>query len=259
MHFDRESYFINYMRTMASDTNIARALLARCDLDDSKFLHFWYNNRLIKVKDKDKIKCWRQLGNIVIFKIMKDYKQPPVSRANPDGVLEHGLSTFSTMNVGRKEYFNEYKIHIKDLLIALSRRAIIYDNIVKEIEFIYDLEVQEWQSKMMNLQNEAEKAALKKPRKPNLAVLDIMTLRLTHKKRNISDINRYFFTNLNDMEIQDYTHVFKELSQRWDSTYPEYSRMNEFLRDVKLQSKNNRFEWVMLNPGKIYSFRAICV
>lgn len=36
-------------------------------MEDKNFLEFWLKNRLIKVKEKDKIKCWRQLGNIPIF------------------------------------------------------------------------------------------------------------------------------------------------------------------------------------------------
>lgn len=89
--------------------NVIKIVNERCDLEDKNFLEFWLKNRLIKVKEKDKIKCWRQLGNIPIF--YPDFKSTPTS---PE----------------------LYQVHIKDLLIAMSKRAIIYSNIESEIERI---------------------------------------------------------------------------------------------------------------------------
>jgi len=34
---------------------------------DNQFLDFWMGNRLIKIKEKEKIKCWRQLGTLPII------------------------------------------------------------------------------------------------------------------------------------------------------------------------------------------------
>jgi len=51
---------------------IASIINDRFDMQDSKFLSFWYNNRMIKTKEKDKIKCWTQLGKVNVFKIMTE-------------------------------------------------------------------------------------------------------------------------------------------------------------------------------------------
>lgn len=45
-------------------------------MQDSKFLCFWYYNRMIKTKEKDKIKCWTQLGRVNVFKIMTEKSDP---------------------------------------------------------------------------------------------------------------------------------------------------------------------------------------
>lgn len=74
---------------------IGSILFDEFDLQDSKFIDFWYKNRLIKVKEKDKIKCWVQLGKVNTFKLIDNNSKPT------------------------------YYVHIRDLLVALSRRAII--------------------------------------------------------------------------------------------------------------------------------------
>lgn len=81
-------------------------------------------------------------------------------------------------------------MHIKDLLIAMSRRAIIYDNIEKEIEYIYELDIADYERKLKEVKNEQERALLKRPRKPNLNQISIIKLKITHKKRNIDDIKQ---------------------------------------------------------------------
>lgn len=72
MQCDTESQFIEKILEEPIVENVKLIVNERCDLEDKNFLEFWLKNRLIKVKEKDKIKCWRQLGNIPIFYIISD-------------------------------------------------------------------------------------------------------------------------------------------------------------------------------------------
>lgn len=56
-----------------------RCIDQKCDLDDNKFLNFWLENRLIKVNKKDKIKCWRQLGQITVLETVKTDEDDPTN------------------------------------------------------------------------------------------------------------------------------------------------------------------------------------
>jgi len=67
IHCETESQFIDRLLEDPIVENVNKIVNERCDLEDKNFLEFWLKNRLIKVKEKDKIKCWRQLGNIPIF------------------------------------------------------------------------------------------------------------------------------------------------------------------------------------------------
>lgn len=67
IHCETESQFIESILEEPICYNVIKIVNERCDLEDKNFLEFWLKNRLIKVKEKDKIKCWRQLGNIPIF------------------------------------------------------------------------------------------------------------------------------------------------------------------------------------------------
>lgn len=65
--YDKESVFIEKILSYENIKFLRILVNQQNDLDDNKFLVFWLENRLIKVKEKDKIKCWRQLGNIPII------------------------------------------------------------------------------------------------------------------------------------------------------------------------------------------------
>jgi hypothetical protein len=78
-------------------------------------------------------------------------------------------------------------VHIKDLLIAMSKRAIIYSNIESEIERIYGLEVKEYQRKLQVALSDAERLSLKKPRRPNLHQIDAIYYKITHKEKKINN------------------------------------------------------------------------
>lgn len=67
IHTETESQYIDRLLEEPICFNVIKIVNERCDLEDKNFLEFWLKNRLIKVKEKDKIKCWRQLGNIPIF------------------------------------------------------------------------------------------------------------------------------------------------------------------------------------------------
>jgi hypothetical protein len=56
---------------------------------------------------------------------------------------------------------------LKDLLIAMSKRAIIYQNIVHEIDRIYNIETMDYEFKLKKCVNDEERSALVRPIKPN--------------------------------------------------------------------------------------------
>jgi len=58
-------------------------------------------------------------------------------------------------------------VYLKDLLIAMSKRAIIYQNIVVEIDRIYNIETMDYEFKLQKCVNDEERSALVRPIKPN--------------------------------------------------------------------------------------------
>mmetsp|Transcript_75813 Transcript_75813/g.164113 ORF Transcript_75813/g.164113 Transcript_75813/m.164113 type:complete len:137 (-) Transcript_75813:1207-1617(-) len=108
IRYDKESVFVEKILKPRNYDFLILIVNQETDLDNNKFLTFWLENRLIKVKEKDKIKCWRQLGNLPI--------------------IEH-----SSHSIAGERDTKTFVVHIKDLLISMARRAIIYNNIECEI------------------------------------------------------------------------------------------------------------------------------
>jgi len=61
------------------------------------------------------------------------------------------------------------------------------------------------------------------------------------------------------MEIYDHYKIFHDLREQWHTVYNQGTKtLEDYVKEVRLKSKNDRLEWIMVNAGKIYSFKAIC-
>jgi len=60
------------------------------------------------------------------------------------------------------------------------------------------------------------------------------------------------------MEIYDHYKVFHDLRENWSKVYKGMDKVEKQIKEIRLRSKNDRLEWILVNAGKIYSYKAIC-